>query len=344
MKINLSNTWFLPWDFSEKSAKILEDFWKKVENLDFSNFDFKKIKKFIEKSDFKFLVFLWNKWEFDEAKAILESFYWKNFNNLKNKSSKKIPKIYFLDSLNSTEIKSVNSIISLKNTLFVVTDLKKNYLYDFFREKILLKDLELKKHFVFILPENSETLAEKSNFKIFVNNYFGKFSIFSILNFFILSFADFKIEKIIEKILETKEIFKEQSLIKNYFLNFSLFLEQNYDKKIAFVFYDTFFWNILQTYKNKLKFDFEVISLENFELENDKIFVFLEFEKSFNNLKISKKSSETFDKILKEQKQEIEGSLLLNQWKNISIKLEKFDENVIWEFLFFIENFKKCEQ
>jgi hypothetical protein len=57
--------------------------------------------------------------------------------------------------------------------------------------------------------------------------------------------------------------------------------------------------------------------------------VFLEFEKAFNNLKISKKSSETFDKILKEQKQEIEKNLLLNQEKNILIKLEKFDESVI---------------
>lgn len=40
MKINLSNTWFLPWDFSEKSAKILEDFWKKNRKSRFFKFWF----------------------------------------------------------------------------------------------------------------------------------------------------------------------------------------------------------------------------------------------------------------------------------------------------------------
>lgn len=375
LKIDWVNTWFLKEDFSENRENSLNWVLEKYKNwkLPFIDFDqdndIKKINKFVEKTkdDFENVVILWIWWVIKWIKAIFSILNWKYYNELSAKKRKKFPKIYFLDDINPDWVKDLLDVISLKKTLFIVITKswktpETNYLYEFFKEKILKKDLDEIKHFVFVTKKDTEFYSNKKNlwFKVFEipENVWWNFSIFSNAWLLPLAFSWIDIKNLLKWQEKYKQDFLSENLIKNLALNsaiiqFNLYKNENIKNSLFFPFssnlndfwiwYKKFFNEVLGqndswismfslSWVSDIYLDFSFLSWINNE-----IITFLEVEKFSKNYKIEENRKITFEDISVLEKIWVEKILTEKNIQNYTIKIDKIDEETIWELIFFFQ-------
>lgn len=376
LKIDLVNVWFLNQDLNEKANNSLEKFAKKIEekkygfvDLDENN-DIEKIKKFVEKQkqNFESVVVLWIWWSALWARAILTAIKGKYYNEQSKKKRWWNPKLYILDNIDPTEIKNLLDVISLKKTLFIVISKSGSTIetlsqYNFFREKILAKNLNLKKHFVFVAWENTEFALnkEKEWFKVFTlpENVGWRFSVLSNVWLLPLAFAWIDIEKLLLWQKNYKEIFFEKSLITNLALhsallqynanvnlkkNITIFFPYSSNLKEFWAWYKQLFneslgknwlWATLTTsvWSTDQHSDLQLYV----EWPKDKFIIFLELEKFEKNYKIEKSKKMKFSDLMHIEKYGVEKSLTEREIPNYTIKIDKINEETLWELILLFE-------
>ena len=239
LKIDWVNTWFTNVDFSEKIKKSISELSKKYkqDKLGFVDLSegksLKEIQKFVEKNRYVFenVVVIWIWWSALWTKAVLSAIKWKYYNELSLKKRLDFPKLYVLDNVDPEEIKDLSEIISIKKTLFIVisksgSTIETMSAYKFFKQKAIEKELDLKKHFVFIAWENSKFAEEKQKkaFKVFElqENVWWRFSVLSVVWLLPLALAWIDIDKLLVWAKNYKKAFFEDSLISNLALNSAL--------------------------------------------------------------------------------------------------------------------------
>lgn len=376
LKIDLVNTWFLSQELTEKSKVALEKFSKKIENKEFWFVDLdennyvKKIKKFVEKTkdDFENVIILWIWWSALWARAILTALKWKYYNELSRKKRWNNPKLYILDNVDPEEIKNLLDVISLKKSLFIVISKSGSTIetlsqYNFFKERVFKKDLDLQKHFAFVAWENSEFALEKEKewFKVFTlpENVWWRFSVLSNVWLLPLAFAWVDIEKLLKWQTNYKKIFFENNLItnlalnsallqynayKNLWKNITVFFPYSSNLKEFWAWYKQLFneslgklgiWATLTTsvWTTDQHSDLQLYV----EWPKDKFLIFLELEKFSKDYKIEKSKKMKFSDLMKIEKYGTERCLTEREIPNYTIKIDKIDEETIWELIFFFE-------
>ncbi|PZM83267.1 glucose-6-phosphate isomerase [Candidatus Gracilibacteria bacterium] len=375
LKIDLVNIGFSTNDFSKNIEKALNGVLSKYRNneigfidLDENNF-IKKIKKLVEKGkdDFENVVVLGIGGSALGTKAIFSAIKGKYYNELSKKKRGGFPKLYILDNVDSEEIKNISDVISFKKTLFIVisksgTTIETISQYNFFKEKILKKGLNLKKHFIFIAGENSQFAIEKENegFKVFSipENVGGRFSVLSNVGLLPLAFAGIDIEKLLLGQKNYKSSFFENNLIKNIALN-SAFLQFNAYKnfKNITVFFpyssnlrDFGLWykqlfneslgknNLGLTLTNSIGTTDQHSDLQLYsDGLNNKFIIFLEIEKFKKDYKIEKSKKMKFSDLMNLEKYGTEKSLTKKGIFNYTIKIDSLSEQTVGELIFFFE-------
>lgn len=375
LKIDLVNIWFSTNDFSKNIEKALNWVLSKYRNneiwfidLDENNF-IKKIKKLVEKwkDNFENVVVLWIWWSALWTKAIFSAIKWKYYNELSKKKRWGFPKLYILDNVDPEEIKNISDVISFKKTLFIIisksgTTIETISQYNFFKEKILKKWLNFKKHFIFVLWENSQFAIEKENegFKVFSipENVWWRFSVLSNVWLLPLAFAWIDIEKLLLWQKNYKSSFFENNLIKNIALN-SAFLQFNAYKnfKNITVFFpyssnlrDFWLWykqlfneslgknNLWLTLTNSIWTTDQHSDLQLYsDWLNNKFIIFLEIEKFKKDYKIEKSKKMKFSDLMNLEKYWTEKSLTKKWIFNYTIKIDSLSEQTVWELIFFFE-------
>lgn len=376
LKIDQVNNWFLSQDLTKKWEKALSNFSKKVEawevwfvNLDENN-DVKRIKKFVKKVryDFENIVVLWIWWSALWARAILTALKWKYYNELSRKKRWDYPKIHILDNVDPVEIKNLLDVIDLEETIFIViskswTTIETLSQYNFFREKMQRKWLNLLKHFIFVAWEKSDFLKEKfeSGFEVFglQENVWWRFSVLSNVGLLPLAFAWIDIEKILNWLTNYKKIFFENNLIKNSALNSALLQFDSYKNNsknitVFFPYYsnlkELWFWykqifnESLWKEENGPTLTISVWTTDQhsdlqlyIQWIKDKFIIFLEVENFEKDYKIEKNKEITFADLMHIEKYATQKSLTDHNVPNYTIKVDKIDEQIIWELIFFFE-------
>lgn len=371
---SLKNNSFLNEEILNKKTKAINSLKEKRWNLWFmdldENIDTEKIKKFVEKNkkNFESIVVLWIWWSALWTKAILEALKWKYYNELSKSKRKNFPKIYVLDNIDPTEIKNIIDIISLKKTLFIVisksgTTIETLSQYNFFKEKLEKKDLKIEKHFVFIAWEKSEFALEKEKegFEVFTipENVGWRFSVFSNVWLLPLAFAWIDIEKLLLWQKNIKNNFFEDNLLSNIalksaLLQFDAYKNQEKNITVFFPYFSNFrslwlwykqifneslgknwIWPTLTTaiWTTDQHSDLQLFM----EWPNDKFIIFLEVSKFEKNYKIEKDWKMKFSNLLNIEKYATSKALSEKWVLNYSLKIDKIDEENLWELIFFFE-------
>lgn len=376
LKIDWVNTWFTNVDFSEKIKKSISELSKKYkqDKLGFVDLSegksLKEIQKFVEKNRYVFenVVVIWIWWSALWTKAVLSAIKWKYYNELSLKKRLDFPKLYVLDNVDPEEIKDLSEIISIKKTLFIVisksgSTIETMSAYKFFKQKAIEKELDLRKHFVFIAWENSKFAEEKQKkaFKVFElqENVWWRFSVLSVVWLLPLALAWIDIDKLLVWAKNYKKAFFEDSLISNLALNSALLqydAYKNNSKNITVFFpyssnlkefwawykqlfneslWKNWLWPTLtvSVWSTDQHSDLQLYR----EWPNDKFVIFLEIESFSKNYKIDKESEMRFGDLLNIEKYWTAKSLTEKNIKNYTIKIDRLDEKTLWELIFFFE-------
>ncbi|RKW22722.1 glucose-6-phosphate isomerase [Candidatus Gracilibacteria bacterium] len=376
LKIDGVNTGFTNVDFSEKIKKSISELSKKYkqDKLGFVDLSegksLKEIQKFVEKNRYVFenVVVIGIGGSALGTKAVLSAIKGKYYNELSLKKRLDFPKLYVLDNVDPEEIKDLSEIISIKKTLFIVisksgSTIETMSAYKFFKQKAIEKELDLRKHFVFIVGENSKFAEEKQKkaFKVFElqENVGGRFSVLSVVGLLPLALAGIDIDKLLVGAKNYKKAFFEDSLISNLALNSALLqydAYKNNSKNITVFFpYSSNLKEFGSWYKQLFNESLGKNGLgptltvsvgstdQHSDLQlyregpNDKFVIFLEIESFSKNYKIDKESEMRFGDLLNIEKYGTAKSLTEKNIKNYTIKIDRLDEKTLGELIFFFE-------
>lgn len=290
---------------------------------------------------------------------------------LKGLFDDKKPKLFVLDNIDPTLIREFEKAINYKKTLFLVItksgttpETMSQYLY--FRNKINKKKLDPKKHFVFVTDANEGKLRgiakrEKIAFFGIPKNVGGRFSVLTSIGLLPAALVGLNIRKLIsgsqtmrDKFLSTKpEInlpFKLASL------QYSLYKKGKtinalmpYSQKLT-GFTDWFKQLYAESLGKKGKGITPINALgvtdQHSQLQlyndgpNDKLIIFIEVENLGEEIEIpnfpsAKKLS--FNQLFKIEKAAVAKALTKNSRPNITIKIDKIDEENLGELFMFFE-------
>ncbi len=297
--------------------------------------------------------------------------------HLFGKTSANTPKLHILDNIDPTLLSELEEVIDYKKTLFIVitksgTTPETLAQYFYFRSKINTKKLDPKKHFIFITDPKTGFLRQLANeekipsFEV-PTNVGGRFSVLTAVGLLPAALIGINIDNLIIGARKMRDKFLSTNFSQN--LPFQLatiqYLISKKEKNI----------NVLMPYSQKLiKFAdwYRQLLAESIGKEhdnkgkivnvgltpvnalgvtdqhsqlqlfnegpNDKLIIFIEVKNLGKDIKIPKiYSNLTFNKLLQIEKYATEKSLTKNNRPNITITVDKVDEQTLGELLMLFE-------
>lgn len=299
------------------------------------------------------------------TKALLESLYWKYYNEDQNKKWKNI---YVLDNVDSDSFRDIEAIIDLKRTLFCfisksgsTIETLTEYLY--FKEQVQKETQDWKKHFCFIVWENCK-MREKleEDFEVFYipENVWGRFSVFTAVGMLPIAFTGVDISLFFQGISEIKETYLSEDIEKNGALKIALVQYYAYveEKKNITVFfpYSSRMFQMGEWYKQlmgeSIGKDRKWVTLtsslwvtdQHSQLQlfqdgpKDKLFVSLDIEQPTQDYTVHTDISWlSFDRLLKIEKYGTITSLENEDISTCNITLERIDEQHVAQLMYMLE-------
>lgn len=292
---------------------------------------------------------------------------------------KHLSKLYVLDNIDPALIREIENTIDYKKTLFLVVTKSGETIetlsqYYYFRKKIEQKNLDPKKHFVFITDHKKGQLREiaiRENFRTFdvPENVGGRFSVLTAVGLLPAALIGIDIEKLLKGARRMRNQFLNTNFAKNspFKLAAIQYLLSKKSKNI----------NVLMPYSQKLirladwyrqllaesigkKLDrhgqaifagitpinalgatdqHSQLQLYN-EGPNDKLIIFIEVKNLGPEVKIPSNGSIknlSFNKLIQIEKSATEASLTKNNRPNITIKVDQINEETLGELFMFFE-------
>lgn len=282
------------------------------------------------------------------------------------------PRLHVIDNIDPTLITELENIINYEKTLFIVISKSGETIetlsqYEYFRGKCGKKNLNLKKHFVFITdPKKGKlrNIANKENIPAFdiPENIGGRFSILTAAGLLPAALIDIDIEKLLAGAKKEREKFLNKKNNSAFTLATIQYLLSKKGKTI----------NVLMPYAQKLtglcdwykqllaesiaeKFDnngkeiftgitpigaigatdqHSQIQLYN-EGPNDKLIIFIEAKKLGKDVQIRR--GLTFNKLISIEKQSTAEILTINNRPNLTILVDSISEESLGELFILFE-------
>jgi len=359
-KINNSMDWILK-KYNKKELGFVD--------LD-ENIDYEKINLFVSenKNNYDYVVVLWIWWSALWTRAIMTALKWKFYNELSLEQRNNYPKLYILDNVDPIEIEQLKQVIDYKKTLFLVISkswwtLETISQFQYFKQEIESLNLDYKKHFVIIAWESSNFKSTNLEnwLKVFdiPENVWGRFSVFTPVGLIPLAFIWLDIWKFLKWIKNLKESLFKTSLDENIALLTAIIQYHTYISlwKNITVFFPyisnfLFFWQWLKqlVWESLGKWwlwltmvDAIWVTDQHSQLQlyydgpNDKMLLFLELDNFGKDLNIVKSEKLSFNDLMVNEKYWTELSITEYGKINYTIKIDKLDEESLWELIFFFE-------
>lgn len=364
----------IKYDYTAKTA--IESLKKKYKSneiwfidLDINN-DVEKINNYVSKNKEKYedIVVLWIWWSALWTRAIFTALKWKYYNLLPREKRNNFPRLHILDNVDPIEINQFNDFVDYKKTLFIVISKSGSTLetisqFQFYKNELKKNSLDYKNHFLIIAWENSN--FKKENIKKWLevfdipDNVWGRFSVFTNVWLLPLAFVWIDISKILKWISNVKEEYLWTDLSKNKALLTSLIQYHSYIelwKNISVFFpYISNFNYIWAWYKQMIweslwkwwiwvtLTDCIWVTDQHSQLQlyydwpNDKLVIFLELEDFEKDYKICCDEKFTFSNLMHTEKYWTQKSITNYNKINYTIKIDKLNEETIWELILFFE-------
>ncbi len=280
-----------------------------------------------------------------------------------------IPQLYVIDNIDPILIKELEDVIDLNKTLFIVitksgttTETMSQYLY--FRHATESHKLDPKKHFIFITDPQNGTLrqiADEEKFHSFTipPNVGGRFSVLTAVGLLPAALMGINIKKILAGARMIREKFRNPNPAKN--LPFQLAATQyQLAKKGKTI-------NVLMPYSQKLisladwyrqllaesigktvnvgitPINALGVTDQHSQLQlyndgpNDKLIMFIEVENHGPKITIPSKNY-TFNELVHAEKKATEDSLTKSKRANITIKIDKVNEENLGKLFMLFES------
>lgn len=334
------------------------------------NIDYEGINLFVSenKDNYDYVVVLWIWWSALWTRALMTAIKWKFYNELSSKQRDYFPKLYILDNVDPIEVNQLKQVIDYTKTLFLVISkswwtLETISQFQYFKQELESINLDYKKHFVIIAWESSSFKSEslKKWLKVFdiPENVWGRFSVFTPVWLLPLAFIWLDIEKFLKWINNFKPSFFKTSLDENIALltaiiqyHTYLSLWKNITVFFPYISNFLFFWQWLkQLIWESLGKEWLWLTMVDaiwvtdqhsqlqlyYDWPNDKMLLFLELDDFWEELNIVKSEKISFNDLMVNEKYWTETSITEYGKINYTIKIDKLNEETLWELIFFFE-------
>ncbi len=368
--------WFLNLKYWYKSREAIKSIKQKHKekklwfiDLDINN-DVEKINDFVDKNKEKYddIVVLWIWWSALWTRSIFTALKWKYYNLLSKEKRNFFPKLHILDNVDPLEIDQLINVLDYKKTLFIVISksgwtLETISQFQFFKNELEKKSLDFKNHFVIIAWEDSNFKkdCQKKWLEVFdiPNNVWGRFSVFTNVWLLPLALVWIDISKLLKWVNNVKSEYLNEELLENKALLTSLIQYHSYIelwKNITVFFpYISNFNYLWQWYKQMIweslwkwwiwvtLSDSIGVTDQHSQLQlyydwpNDKLVMFLELEDFEKDFKICRDEKFYFSELMKTEKYWTEASITDYNKINYTLKLDKLNEETLWELILFFE-------
>lgn len=338
-------------------------------DVDINN-DVEKIINYVDaKKDFyEDIVVLGIWWSALWAKSILTAIKWKYYNNLSKKQRNWYLRLHILDNVDPMEISQLLEVIDISKTLFCVisksgSTIETKSQYIFFKNKVIEKDLDCKKHFIVIAWENSDFKQDMMNSWLDVfdlaDNIGWRFSALTNVGLLPLAFCWVDIKWLLGWVTKIKQDLLSEDLYKNTALltsiiqyhsyielwkNITVFFPYSANMCFFWAWYKQMIWESLGkagtwvTLSDSIWVTDQHSQLQlYYDWPNDKLVIFLEVEDFWVDFKISTNQDISFSDLMYIEKYWTEQSLSSYNKINYTIKISDLKEESIWELVFFFE-------
>lgn len=274
---------------------------------------------------------------------------------------KRKPKLYVLDNIDPGLIAQIEDVIDYSKTLFIIitksgTTIETMSQYHYFREKIETQKLDPKQHFAFITDSEKGQLREianKEGITVFdiPENIGGRFSILTPVGLLPAKLIGIDIEKLLAGAREQRDKFLSTTNNPAFTLASIQYLLSRKNKNITVIMpYAQKLIRLADWYRQLLAESIgktpEIgltpinalgVTDQHSQLQlyndgpNDKLIIFIEVENLGPEIKIPDGTS--FNQLMQIEKRATEESLTKSSRPNITIKIEKIDEENLGELL-----------
>jgi glucose-6-phosphate isomerase len=329
-----------------------------------------RILEYVENNKYIFesVVVLWIWGSALWTKAIFQVLKWKYYNELQEEKRGWYPKLYVLDNVDPIEIKNLNDILNLEKTLFIVisksgTTIETLSQYKFFVSKIKERALDIKKHFIIITWENSSLKNDslKNELEVFEipEGIWWRFSVLTNVWLLPLAFVWIDIKKLLQWVINTKKSVLSHDINKNRALLTAIIQYHSYIKlwnNITILFpylsnawflwewYKQLIWESLGKNRKWITLDYSLwVTDQHSQLQlycdgpNDKLIIFLELTKFGIDYNISTGINIWFSDLMNIEKYGTQESINSTGKLTYTIKIDKLDEEILWEIIIFFE-------
>jgi len=338
-------------------------------DLDKNN-DIEKINDFVSKTKDKYddVVVLWIWWSALWTRSIFTALKWKYYNLLSKEKRNNFPKLHILDNVDPIEIDQLINILDYKKTLFIVISkswwtLETISQFQFFKNQLESIWVDYRNHFAIVAWEDSVFKKEclKKWLEVFdiPNNVGWRFSVFTNVWLLPLAFVWIDIKWLLSWVTKSKKSYLDEDMMNNQSLLTSLIQYHSYIelwKNITVFFpYISNFNYLWQWYKQMIweslwKWGIWVTLSDSiwvtdqhsqlqlyYDWPNDKLIMFLELEDFWIDYDICCNEKFSFSNLMHTEKYWTETSITEYNKINYTLKLDKLNEETLWELILFFE-------
>jgi len=329
-----------------------------------------KIEKFVSDNKWKYdnVVVLWIWWSALGARAILTALKWKYYNSLPKSKRNWNPRLHILDNVDPIEIRDLKEVLDYKKTLFIVISKSWRTLetisqFQFFKNELESNNLNYEDHFVIIAWEESsfkdESLKKWLTVFDIPCNVWWRFSVFTNVWLLPLALVWIDIRLLLKWVSNVKNEYLSDNFLENKALLASLIQYHSYRElwKNITVFFP-YIWNftyvgawLKQLVWESLWKAWTGVTLADsiwvtdqhsqlqlyYDWPNDKLIIFLELEDFWVDYSITRDEKISFSNLMHTEKYWTEKSITEYNKINYTIKLDKLNEESIWELFLFFE-------